>query len=54
MWSQSGACWLQAVRAMRFEAGANKKELDTAESARQRAIDEEELAKELEEEDGVL
>ena len=39
---------------MRFEAGANKKELDTAESARQRAIDEEELAKELEEEDGVL
>ncbi|KAK9846518.1 hypothetical protein WJX81_005784 [Elliptochloris bilobata] len=44
----------EAVRAMRFEAGANKKELETAESARQRAIDEEELAKELEEEDGVL
>jgi hypothetical protein len=39
---------------MRFEAGANKRALETAESARQRAIDEEELAKELEEEDGPL
>ena len=43
----------QAVRAMRFDAGANRKKLDTAESARERVIAEEELAKALEEDDGL-
>ncbi|CAK0761462.1 hypothetical protein CVIRNUC_002862 [Coccomyxa viridis] len=43
----------EAVRAMRFDAGANRKKLDTAESARERVIAEEELAKALEEDDGL-
>ncbi len=44
---------LQAVRAMRFDAGANRKKLETAESARERVIAEEELAKAMEEDDGL-
>ena len=44
---------LQAVRAMRFDAGANRKKLETAESARERVIAEEELAKAIEEDDGL-
>ena len=48
-----GRVLAQAVRAMRFDAGANRKELDTAESARERVIAEEELAKALEEDDGL-
>ena len=43
----------QAVRAMRFDAGANRKKLETAESARERVIAEEELAKAMEEDDGL-
>lgn len=43
----------QAVRAMRFDAGANRKKLETAESARERVIAEEELAKAYEEEEGL-
>lgn len=44
---------LQAVRAMRFDAGANRKKLETAESARDRVIAEEELAKAMEEDNGL-
>ena len=44
---------LQAVRAMRFDAAANTKKLETAESARERVIAEEELAKAYEEEEGI-
>lgn len=44
---------LQAVRAMRFDAGANRKKLETAESARERVIAEEELAKAMEDDDGL-
>ena len=44
---------MQAVRAMRFDAGANRKKLETAESARERVIAEEELAKAMEEDDGL-
>lgn len=43
----------QAVRAMRFDAAANTKKLETAESARERVIAEEELAKAYEEEEGL-
>ena len=49
----NGMLLTQAVRAMRFDAGANRKKLDTAESARERVIAEEELAKALEEDDGL-
>ena len=50
---QGQSALAQAVRAMRFDAGANRKKLDTAESARERVIAEEELAKALEEDDGL-
>lgn len=60
LWIQSesllrGSEWLllQAVRAMRFDAAANSKKLETAESARERVIAEEELAKAYEEEEGI-
>ncbi|BDA42686.1 probable 26S proteasome non-ATPase regulatory subunit 3 [Coccomyxa sp. Obi] len=43
----------EAVRAMRFDAAANSKKLETAESARERVIAEEELAKAYEEEEGI-
>ncbi|EIE24637.1 26S proteasome regulatory subunit [Coccomyxa subellipsoidea C-169] len=43
----------EAVRAMRFDAAANTKKLETAESARERVIAEEELAKAYEEEEGI-
>ncbi len=38
---------------MRFDAAANTKKLETAESARERVIAEEELAKAHEEEEGI-
>ena len=45
---------VQAVRAMRFDIGANKKKVPDAETVRDRVIAEEELAKALEEEDDGL
>ena len=41
----------QAVKAMHFE-GDSKKKLETAETTRERAIQDEELAKQIQEEDG--
>ena len=43
---------LQAVKAMRFESAEGKKRLETAETTRERAIQDEELAKQIQEEEG--
>ena len=39
---------------MRFDAGSNRRKLETAESARERVIAEEELARAYDEEEGSL
>ena len=43
--------FMQAVKAMHFE-GDSKKKLETAETIRERAIQDEELAKQIQEEEG--
>jgi hypothetical protein len=43
---------VQAVKAMQFEGMESKKKLETAETIRERAIQDEELAKQIQEEEG--